>query len=249
MNTSTPTPIPENLPEELLPVYDWWKEKGPRFLTQATIVVLLAAGVYAGMHYLRGQRDQANAQLSAASTADELETLINTYGSTGAGKLAQLKLARAYYDTGRPEQALETYDAFLAKQATSPFAPIAELGRAHALEAMNRADEAQTAFQAFAAAHPDHYLVPQATLGLARTWVLKGDKAKAKDILEGLKATKKDTPWEMAASQLEGVVDRYEPRAARSLFDLADEAAAKAGAAAPATVEAVPVPAMPETGK
>ena len=24
-------PIPENLPEELLPLYDWWKANGKRF--------------------------------------------------------------------------------------------------------------------------------------------------------------------------------------------------------------------------
>ena len=37
--------IPENLPEELLPIYDWWKTKGPAFLTALATAAVLAGGV------------------------------------------------------------------------------------------------------------------------------------------------------------------------------------------------------------
>jgi DamX protein len=54
----------------------------------------------------------------------------------------------------------------------------------------------------------------------------------------------------MAIANLEGVVTRYEPRAERSLFDVADEAAKAVDALAPVTVPVTTppaaVPALPD---
>jgi len=80
-------------------------------------------------------------------------------------------------------------------------------------------------------------------MGIARVYVLQGKKDEAKKQIERLKAEKGEkSPWQMAIANLEGVINRYEPRAARSLFDAADEAAKKAAQSAPAVTPA-PAPA------
>ena len=44
--------IAENLPEELLPLYDWWTTKGTAFLTALATAVILAGGIFAIRSYL-----------------------------------------------------------------------------------------------------------------------------------------------------------------------------------------------------
>ena len=242
--TSKPTlqPIPENLPEEMLPLYDWWKANGRQFLITLTVAVVLIGGGIALKQVRAAKITGANQELLKASSLEELETAVAKYGSTKAGNAARLRLAKAYYDASKYEEALGAYDTCLSKGAPQGFAEIAELGRAHALEGVGRLDEAQAAYQAFGKKHTDHFLQPHATLGSARILTMQGKKEDAKKLLENLKAQKTGSPaWEMAIANLEGIVSRYEPRAARSLFETANEAA-KAAAPAPAALPA-PAPA------
>ena len=245
--TSKPTlqPIPENLPEEMLPLYDWWKANGRQFLITLTAAAVLIGGGFAFKQVRAAKITGANQELLKASSLEELETAVAKYGSTKAGNAARLRLAKAYYDASKYEEALGAYDTCLGKGAPQGFAEIAELGRAHALEGLGRLDEAQAAYQAFGKKHADHFLQPHATLGTARILTMQGKKEDAKKLLENLKAQKTGSPaWEMAVANLEGVVNRYEPRAARSLFEAANEAAkAPAPAALPAPAPAaVPAP-------
>jgi predicted negative regulator of RcsB-dependent stress response len=241
---SGPAPIPENLPEELLPLYDWWKANGNRTLITLAAAAVLIGGAFAFKQMRAAKTAGANQELLKASTLDELETVVAKYGSTKAGNAARLRLAKAYYDASKYEEALGAYDACLRKGAPAGFKEIAELGRAHTLEGLGRFDEALAAYQTFGKAHAGHFLQPQASMGTARVLTLQGKKDEAKKLLENLKAQKTDEPaWEMAVAHLEGVVDRYEPRAARSLFDAADEAAQTPQPDAPAPT--LPVPASP----
>jgi len=241
-------PIPENLPEELLPLYDWWKANGKQFLVTAVAAAVLLGGAFVFKHMRAGKIASANQELLKANSLDELEAAVAKYGSTKAGNATRIRLAKAYYDASKYEEALQAYELCLRKGAPAGFTEIAELGRAHALEGLNRLDEALLAFQTFDKSHADHFLRPHAAMGVARVMALQGKRDEAKKLLENLKAEKTDVPaWEMAIASLEGVVTRYEPRAERSLFDAAD-AAAKAAqdvtpAAAPAAAAPVAAPA------
>lgn len=230
--------VPANLPLELIPVYIWWRENGRQFLMNAA-VVLLAAGVAFGVREWRvGRAAKANAAFAAASSLDELEGVVEAYGSAKVGNAARLRLAKAYFDAGRYEEALQAYEDCLRKGAPDGFAEVAQLGRAHALEAVGgRLEDALEAFRTFAEANKNHFLAAQAKMGMARVLTLLGKKDEAKGLLEVLKAEKADEPAvEMAVTALVGVIDRYEPRAARSLFEQADEAAKELSApVAPAT--------------
>jgi len=241
MSTNGAQVIPKNLPIELLPLYDWWKANGSQFLITAVTVVVVLGGAVAFKQYRDNKIDGVNKALLKASSLEELETVVAQYGSLKAGNAARLRLAKAYYDASKYEEALNAYETCISKGAPQGFAEIADLGRAHALEGLNRLDDALAAYQAFEKASAGHCLQPQAQMGVARIYTLQGKKDEAKKLLETLKAQKTgDSTWEMAVANLEGVVDRYEPRAARSLFDAADAAAKTVPAPSPA---AAPVPA------
>jgi predicted negative regulator of RcsB-dependent stress response len=225
--------IVENLPEELLPLYDWWTTKGTAFLTALATAVILVGGIFAIRSYLTSRAAAANQAILKASSLEDLENVVAKYGSTKAAGTARLRLAKAYYDASNYQAALQTYDECLKKGTAKAFIEIAELGRAHALEGLNRLDEALAEFQRFEQQRSEHFLYPQAVMGVARVLTLLGRKDEAKNRLEKLKAEKTgDEAVEMAVANLDGIITRYTPRVERSLFEMAEEAA-KAAAPAP----------------
>jgi tetratricopeptide (TPR) repeat protein len=222
--------VPANLPLELIPLYIWWQANGRQFMMNAVLVLVAVAAVFGVREWRKGRVSGANRAFAQAVSVGELEDVVERYGSMKIGNAARLRLATAYYDAGRYEEALQMYDACLRKGAPDGFAEIAQVGRAHALEAAGSLDEAFAAYSAFAEANKGHFLETRARMGLARVLTLLGKKGEAKGLLEILKAEKADDPMaEMMVAALEGVVDRYEPRAARSLFDRAEEAARTLG--------------------
>lgn len=234
--------IPENLPEELLPIYDWWKTKGPAFLTALATAAVLAGGVFAFRAYRASKTAAANQAILKASSLEDLENVVAKYGATKAAGTARLRLAKAYYDASNYQAALQTYDECLKKGTARAFREIAELGRAHALEGLNRLDEALSDFQRFEQQRTGHFLYPQAVMGAARVLAMLGRKDEAKNRIEKLKAEKTgDEAVEMAVANLDGVITRYEPRAERSLFDMAEEAVK----AAPAPEKQAPAAEVP----
>ena len=245
---------PEQLPAfikkapELLPLWDWWVKEG-----KSTVMMLLVAGVvvaafYGVRGYLRSRDAAANAALVNAYSADDLEAAVSSYGSTKVGPALKLRLAKAYYDAERYQDALDTYDGLVAKAAKMPaIADIAEIGRAYALEGLAKYKEAGDAYAAFAndAAKTNSYLALTAKLGGARCKALAGDKDGAVKELDALKATLKDDKMaELRVERLTDAIKRYEPgRSPHSLFDAANAAEAsiaaekKPAAPAPAAVK------------
>ncbi|MCL1920144.1 MAG: hypothetical protein FWG50_03555 [Kiritimatiellaeota bacterium] len=215
-----------NVPLGLMPVYMWWQANGRQVVTNAAIVVIVAGVVFGAAQWRRQRVEGANREFLQAQSFEELSDFVGKYGSMKIAKAARLRLAAAYFDAGRYEDALDAYDACLKKGAPVGFAEVAQMGRAHSLEAVGSLDEAAAAYTDFEKANAQHFLAAQARMGLARVLTLQGKKDEAKLLLETLKAERTGEPMvEMAIAQLEGVVNRYEPRAARSLFDRADEAA------------------------
>jgi predicted negative regulator of RcsB-dependent stress response len=215
--------LPVNLPLELIPLYDWWKKSGPQFLIQTGIAVILVVAVLGGKQYYDTKVATANKELLKASTTEELESLVNDYGKWKVGNAARLRLAKSYYDAGKYELALSTYDDCLKKGAPVGFEEVAVMGRAVCLEAIGekRLDEALTVYSDFIAKNPNHFLTTQAWLGKARVLALQGKKDAAAKLLETFKAEKNNDPMaEMAVTQLQGVIARYEPRQSFPMTDM-----------------------------
>ena len=224
----------ENLPAfvkaapELLPVWDWWVKEGKSTVAMLLVAALVVAGFYAGRNWLRGRDAGANQALVNAYAVDELETAVADYGSTKVGPALRLRLAKAYYDAARYEDALAVYDALVAKAGdNAAFADIAVVGRAYALEGQEKFKEAGAAFAAFAQANTNSYLLLAAQLGAARCKALQGDKDGAAKDFDALKEQAKDEFAKARIERMADAVKRHDPAraAARSLFDAANAAA------------------------
>lgn len=224
----------ENLPAfvkaapELLPVWDWWVKEGKSTVAMLLVAALVVGGFYAGRNWLRGRDAGANQALVNAYAVDELETAVADYGSTKVGPALRLRLAKAYYDAARYEDALAVYDALVAKAGdNAAFADIAVVGRAYALEGQEKFKEAGAAFAAFAQANTNSYLLLAAQLGAARCKALQGDKDGAAKDFDALKEQAKDEFAKTRIERMADAVKRHDPAraAARSLFDAANAAA------------------------
>lgn len=231
-------PIPAYVPEDFVPLWQWYQEHGKMALSLVCLAAILAAGAVAYQRHRESQAAKASEQIAANDTVDTLETTVKEYGGTAPGVAAKLKLAKAYYDAGRFDQALETYNDFVKQHASHPFVGTAQVGRGYALAALSRTDEALDAFRTFQKANPDHYLIPQVVLGEAGCLAVQGKKADAKALLEDLRAAHRDTAWDLAGKRLEGVIDRYSGTrpGGRSLFDQADALAPLTGSPRTPTV-------------
>lgn len=213
---------------ELIPVWDWWVKEGKSTVMMLAVAALVVAGFYGVRNWLRGRDAAANAALVNAFNVDELETAVDSYGSTKVGTALKIRLAKSYYDAERYDDALKTYDE-LVKKAEPAFVDIAEVGRAYALEGKKDYKAAGDAFSAYAAdaAKTNSYLLLTAKLGAARCKALAGDKDGAAKDFDALKAAEKDEFTKTRIERMADAIKRHDPaRAARSLFDAANAAAA-----------------------
>ena len=133
---TAPTNIPPaNLPEELLPVYDWYKSKGKDHILAAAIVLVVVIVVLAIVKYRDNVNAEASYALMGAEGVESFEGLNAKYTRTAVAPVISLRLAKAYYDAGRYADAAETYGAFARKNRKHILAPQGLLGQATALEA------------------------------------------------------------------------------------------------------------------
>jgi len=214
-----------NIPEELLPVVEWWEKDGKQ-----TVAILLVAGLaVAGYYGIKGWRESrriaAADSLMTAYTAEELEEAASSYGSSDSGAAIKMRLAKKYFDSERYQEAFDVYKE-MAKSAPDGFEDVPAVGMAQCLEALGKFDEALKAYDKFAEEKPKSFLALTAQLGAARSIAASGDKAKALERLESLKKSLEGD--DEATSRVEATVSlvkRWEKREARTLFDAADAAA------------------------
>ena len=254
---------PANLPEELLPVYDWYMGKGKDHLLIAAIALVVAIVVFSIFKYRDGQNAEASFALTGAEGVESLEGLNTKYGRTAVAPVIALRLARAYFDAGDYDKAIDAYGAFAKKNRKHVLAPQGNLGMAVALEgrASRKSGEgdADGATEDLSKARDIYIELSQdnkspvyaeAMMGNARCLAMMGDKSAASDILDRLVIDVKDTRWEEMAEALRGVIDRFEGFKSLSFFDKlsavdalapakTDDATAAAEEVVPAATEAL----------
>ncbi len=221
-------PLEERLPDELKPVYLWWKAYGKI----ASLVLCVVLVLFIGYRYFQRERERKAAEIGLAlrdngempkQRIDTLETLAQQYGSTDAGRNAYILLGKAFFDDEQYDKALEAYQHFLDKHGSSNVADIARLGVAASFEAQNKPDDAMTAYDAFLAKAPaDYFLRPEAEMGRARCLMLKGDKDAALKLLEETEARYTGTEWSQRIENMRGVIERYIPRAPHKRLSISE---------------------------
>ena len=199
---------------ELLPLIEWWEKDGKQTVIYLAIAAIAVGGWYGFKHHRIAVRSAASNALVNAYTTEEIEDACVKFSGTPTIGALKLRLAKKYFDDGKYDEALKTYEE-LAGKAPEGFAEIPVVGKAKCLEALGKFAEAQKAFEDFAAANPKHYLTLTAQLGAARSQVQAGDKKGALAKLEALKKDVKADSIESARVEATiKAVKRYEKKSA-----------------------------------
>ena len=125
------------IPEELLPVIDWWEKDGKQTLAIVAVCGIAVLGYYGVKNHRAAQADAAAEALMSATSVDELAEAASNYEGTKAGPALKLRLAKACFDAEQYEQALELYEK-LDGRAPEGFEGAPAVGKAMCLEALER---------------------------------------------------------------------------------------------------------------
>jgi len=170
------------------------------------LVAIIAVLLY--RDYRRKGIEKASLMLSLAYSVQDLETLVAQHRSTPTAPLALMKLAKAYFDSGNYDMALNKYAEFEMEYPDHPLVEVAELGKAHCLEARGQLEEALSAFIAFSAQQPDHFLTSQAIFGQARCLEQLRRYREAKALCEDFVTLHPESGWVLRAEQSLAAINR-----------------------------------------
>jgi predicted negative regulator of RcsB-dependent stress response len=162
-----------NIPEELMPLVEWWEKDGKK-----TLACLLAAAVAVGAFYgIKGykasQAEKASQALLQSYSTEDLEAAVKLYGKTATGSALKLRLAKSYFDNDRYDEALAMYDSLMTA-APAGFEDVPAVGRAQCLEALGKNNEALKEYKSFLEAKPKSFLAIGVKISIARVEALLG---------------------------------------------------------------------------
>ena len=225
-NEKKSEPVREELPgwvkktPELLPVWDWWVREGRSTITLLLVAAICVSGWFAFKNWRANRATAANNALMNAFSTDELEEAVAKLGGSPTGPALRLRLGKSYHGAERWDEAEKVYSDYVAEaKKDDPFASLAMLGRAYALEGGQKIDDAKGAYELLCA-DTNLPVFATAELGIARCMALKGDRDGAIKRLEASSDPR--------AKNLIETIRRFDPnRKVVSLFDAANSAADK----------------------
>lgn len=138
---------------------------------------------------------KADTALMAAQGTLDLENIVDQYGSTAAGPMAMMELAREYFNDGRIDAAEELYKRFTKTYGSHEMAPQAELNIALCAEVKGGLDDALQLYTAFAENRGTSYLAPSALLGKGRCLEGLGRNDEARTVYEDIVVNYPDSVW------------------------------------------------------
>jgi len=199
INEENQAPAPVH--EDVQRLKEFWETSARPLIMAAAILVLAFAAVMLFRHRMAVRKETASQLFARARTLQELDDIVIKYGSTPTGPAALLSLAKANYNAGNPDVALNKYIEFETRYPKNEMLPVAILGKAHCVEARGDAATALSEFSAFVESHPGHFLTPQAVLGKARCLNALGRGDEARVVYEDFFAADPDSDWASVAQE------------------------------------------------
>ena len=236
-----------NIPEELLPVIEWWERDGKKTLAVAAAAGVVALGVWSWMAHREQVRQNAStALINAGSDVEALEAAVAKYGDMSVGPGLKVRLAMAAFSTreeAEVRKALQIYDELIAaKNMPAGYEDIPVVGRAECLEALGEWKQAYDAYTTYLGGEAcDDGLKFTAKLGAARCRSQLGEREAAIADLEALKKEFEDD--RSAVARIESSLDaarRWTVREPVAPVAPVAEPAAEAPAAQPAPAPEAP---------
>jgi TolA-binding protein len=154
----------------------------------AVTAVLVAALAVMGTRLYTAKKSSALSggatALATARSIEDLEKVTVDFEGAPAAPLAYMMLAKAHFDSGDFDSALNKYLEFQSKFPKHPLYASVELCRINCIEARGADQEAMAQYDTFIKENEGHYLATEALFGKARCFQKANLLVEAKNIYE-----------------------------------------------------------------
>ncbi|MBO7298530.1 MAG: tetratricopeptide repeat protein [Kiritimatiellae bacterium] len=221
--------------EELEELKAFWSKYGHYICIVLLVVLIFMIGKNWFVKKQVANIVAAQEELNTARTPEEFAVVVDNNRSSYVTPIAMLRLGAAYYADGRYDEAIVTYEDFLAKFDSHILADNAKFALATVQEVTGKFDAAIANYSELEKAGA---FKQDAILGKARCLILKGDKIGGKGLLDLFIADNAGKPIVIRAEALISAIDRLQNPAPKSAADLSNFfAAPTAEAVAPEVTE------------
>ncbi|MEN7973267.1 MAG: tetratricopeptide repeat protein [Verrucomicrobiota bacterium] len=174
-----------------------------KYAKPAIIVVVAICAIVLADRFFKSLRlkkeTAADTALMEAQGAEDLQKIVDNYGSTPTAPIALMELAREKFNAGQYDEAEELYTRLTKKYGGHELAVQAEFNLITCKEAKGQFEEAHQLYGAFAKGHESSYLAPAAKVGQARCMEALDKLAEAQIIYEDIVVNYPETTWAQVA--------------------------------------------------
>jgi len=174
-----------------------------KYAKPAAVVIITICVLVLADKFFKSQRVKkelrADTALMHAQNAEDLEAILNEYGSTPAAPVALMGLAREKFNAGKIDEAEVLYSQFVKKHGDLEQAAQAELNLISCKEAKGQLGEAHLLYGEFVKDHSGSYLVPSALMGRARCLEILGELDEAQIAYEDIIVNYPESSWSQLA--------------------------------------------------
>jgi len=195
-------PIAADQPAEFEQLKDFARTYGKTVTLFLAILLVAVIGIRLYRSHRQSTMREASALFATARSVQDLEALVNEFGSAPASSLVKLRLAKSYFGAADYDLAMKTYEGTKRDDPTHPLTIAADLGLAHCLEAKGQTEDALRGFEEFLKKHPNYFLTAQAVFGKARCLDQLTRTADAKAVIEDYIAGNPDSRWLAPAEEM-----------------------------------------------
>ena len=194
----------------------WYDENKKRLSTIGSVVIVVAVALWFYSNNVRGNNERATTELARVFTYYDngqyliavngipekniagLQSIVDNYGSTHVGNLAEFYLASSYYNLQEYDKALEHFKGYGGGSPLLESSASAGIGACY--EAKGDFKKAAENYEKGAMKNLDDPNAPDNLVNAARNFGKSGEKERA---VELLKRVKKDYPASSAARDVE----------------------------------------------
>lgn len=173
----------------------WMTEYGRPALIGLAVAVVVLLGLSIWRNQKQEKADAAVQALFQGRAPEEFRQMAVADPKAPTAPVALATAAAEFYAQGRYDEALSTYQSFLAQYPGHMLEPDAQLGVAASLEALDDFEAAAESYEAFAASHATSTLAPQAVMGAARSREQLGQFDDARALYEDFIAANPESSW------------------------------------------------------
>lgn len=174
-----------------------------KYAKPAGIAIIVICVIMLSDKFFKAQRHKkeaaADTALMDARNAEDLQEVVDTYGSTPTAPLALMELAREKFNAGQFDEAEELYTRFTKKHGDHELAAQAELNLITCKEAKGQLGEAHLLYGGFAKKHAGSFLAPSAMMGRARCLEALDLQDEAQIAYEDIMVNFPETIWSRVA--------------------------------------------------